>query len=118
MTLSKNIKRGFKNDIRIAKEMVQHATQYATNGTAYLLNIIFDDIKRRSRVLEKLRPLGVSEIYASAITEYDYLKDFLPHKECPQAKYLAARTLTLSTNAFLEEQDLDAVARYILSYGK
>lgn len=46
MTLSKNIHRGFKNDIRIAKEMVQHATQYATQGTAYLLNIIFDDIKK------------------------------------------------------------------------
>ncbi|MFA4983690.1 MAG: DegT/DnrJ/EryC1/StrS family aminotransferase [Candidatus Omnitrophota bacterium] len=72
------------------------------------LTLIFDDISRRNNVLRGLRAagVGVSQIYASAITDYDYLKGIVPQRDCPAGRYIAAGHLTLSTSVFLGKDDL------------
>ncbi|MFA5114967.1 MAG: DegT/DnrJ/EryC1/StrS aminotransferase family protein [Candidatus Omnitrophota bacterium] len=72
------------------------------------LTLILDDISRRNNVLRSLKAaeVGVSQIYASAITDYDYLKGIVPERDCPAGRYIAARHLTLSTSVFLSKDDL------------
>jgi hypothetical protein len=57
--------------------------------------------------------LGVSQIYYSAITDYDYLKDTVANIDCPNARYLAQHHISLSTSAFLRHEELSAIARLI-----
>ncbi|MDP2923602.1 MAG: DegT/DnrJ/EryC1/StrS family aminotransferase [Candidatus Omnitrophota bacterium] len=75
------------------------------------LVLLFDDIKRREKVLKLLvgRGFGASIVYISPITDYDYLKDIVGHKKCPAATNISQRQITLSTNSFLKEKDLAAI---------
>jgi len=75
------------------------------------LTLIFDTPEQRELALKRFEKsgLGVSQIYACAITDYDYLKPILPDRLCPNARYLAEREITLSTSTFLQEEDLDSV---------
>lgn len=75
------------------------------------LTVIFDEPDTRERALKRFENsgLGVSLIYAFAINDYEYLKDVVPEKDCPHARSLAAREITLSTNRFMSPQDLEKV---------
>jgi dTDP-4-amino-4,6-dideoxygalactose transaminase len=80
-------------------------------GTYPYLTLLFDTIENREKALKRFENsgLGVSQIYACAITEYDYLKPILPDRPCSNAHYLAQREITLSTSTFLKKEDLDSV---------
>ena len=75
------------------------------------LTLIFDTSEKREVALKRFENsgLGVSQIYACVITDYDYLKPILPDRPCPNARYLAEREITLSTSTFLKEEDLDSI---------
>jgi perosamine synthetase len=80
-------------------------------GTYPYLTLLFDTIEKRKAALKRFENsgLGVSQIYACAITDYDYLKPILPDRPCPNARYLAQREITLSTSTFLKGEDLESV---------
>jgi len=80
-------------------------------GTYPYLTLMFDTPEKRERALKRFKNsgLGVSQIYACAITDYDYLKPFLPGRPCSNARYVAEREITLSTSTFLKEEDLDSI---------
>lgn len=82
-----------------------------TRATYPYLTAVFNDPKKRNQAKQIFENsgLGVSQIYALAITDYDYLKPILPEKICPRARSLAERHLTLSTNTFLKERDLGRI---------
>jgi len=75
------------------------------------LALIFDDSKKRDLVLYNFgnSGLGISQVYLHAITDYAYLKDVIPAADCPNSRLLADRTITLSTNSFLKETDLENI---------
>jgi dTDP-4-amino-4,6-dideoxygalactose transaminase len=82
------------------------------------LTIVFSDQDRKKKVLQIISDsgLGVSVIYAFAITDYEYLKDIIPDRGCPNGRYLAKNALSLSTSTFLEEKDLQAICDAIKKF--
>ncbi len=89
--------------IRVIKELA------GTRAVYPYLTLVFDEPKRREAVLKALWHcgLGVSQIYAYAVTDYDYLKPVIPYKDYPNGRSLAAREITLSTSTFLRESEMD-----------
>jgi perosamine synthetase len=81
------------------------------------LTLVFRQPQMCKTALKALAPcgLGVSQVYAYAITDYDYLKAVIPSKDCPNGRSLAEREITLSTSAFLSENDLDAVITKLIA---
>jgi dTDP-4-amino-4,6-dideoxygalactose transaminase len=79
------------------------------------LTLLFDTAEKREKALKRFENsgLGVSQIYACAIADYDYLKRILPDRPCSNARYLAEREITLSTSSFLGEEDLDSILNII-----
>jgi len=86
-----------------------------TIATYPYLTLIFDTPKRRNQTWQALKDLGlgVSQIYAYAIGEYDYLRPIIPHRDYPRGRYLAQREITLSTSTFLDKEDLTFIVRLI-----
>lgn len=86
-----------------------------TRATYPYLTLVFDDVDKRKKALKALKNsgLGVSIIYAEAITDYDYLKNIVGEKACPAARDLAQRQITLSTSTFLEKKDLELIVHKI-----
>ena len=79
------------------------------------LTLIFDDESKRRKVFNALMDsgLGISQIYLSAITDYDYLKDAAGSKECPNARFIAKNHITLTTSSFLAQKDTLSVIEKI-----
>lgn len=91
-------------------------TESPGNRATYpYLTLIFNDPLKRQRALSAFKNsgLGVFQIYASAITDYDYMKDIVGNKVCPNARYLAEREITLTTSTFLTKKDLNSVVGII-----
>lgn len=85
-------------------------------GAVYpYLTLIFDDPGKKERTLHLLDTcgLGGSLIYCCAVNDYAYLKDIIPSGPCPNARYIAQRALTLSTNIFLKRAGQERVIRII-----
>lgn len=72
------------------------------------LPLIFENARKINSCLDAFKDsgLGVSQIYLHAISDYAYLKDLIPPAECPHARALAEKTITLSTSSFLKEPEL------------
>lgn len=79
------------------------------------LTLLFNEPDKRKKALTTFRNsgLGVFQIYASAITDYDYLKNIVGNKVCPNARYLAERHITLTTSTFLKKKDLYSIVERI-----
>ena len=82
-----------------------------TKATYPYLTLIFDTIQMRNKALEIFEDsgLGVSQVYAYAIGDYDYLKSVIPQRDYPGGRYLAEHTITVSTSTFLTKKDLNSV---------
>jgi len=80
-------------------------------ATYPFLVLIFDDPELRNRAYNALNSsgLGVSQLYACAVSDYDYLKDFIPSGIYPNGRSVARGHLTLSTSTFLKPCDITAV---------
>ncbi len=83
-----------------------------TKATYPYLTLLFTDAKKRQKARKRFHNsgLGIGQIYTSAVTDYPYLKNIVEQKECPNARWLAERHITLSTSTFLKEKDM----RFIL----
>lgn len=79
------------------------------------LTVIFDDPGKRTKAQRILQGsgLGVSQIYACAITDYEYLQGIVGSSACPNARYLAKREITLTTSAFLKNEEIDLITGII-----
>lgn len=87
-------------------------TEPAGTKAAYpYLTLLFDQPRKKIAALGCLRGLGVSVAYALAISDYAYLKGIIKNQACPNGRSLAERQITLSTNSFLKEKDLEKVVR-------
>jgi dTDP-4-amino-4,6-dideoxygalactose transaminase len=81
------------------------------------VTLVFQDERDRRKIADMFEGsgMGVSQIYTCAITDYAYLKKILPDKDCPNARYAAEHSLTLSTSSFLEESDLRSICNDIIN---
>jgi len=81
----------------------------ADTATYPYLAVVFDDPARQKTSLRLFSNtgLGVSQIYARALPDYDYLRGFVPEENCENARRLAATTITLSTSTFVNENDIE-----------
>jgi len=79
------------------------------------LTLLFDDPLKRKKAQKVFAGsgLGVSQIYESAITDYAYLKGIIGDSDCPNARSLAEREITLTTSTFLKKEDLNSVVGMI-----
>jgi dTDP-4-amino-4,6-dideoxygalactose transaminase len=82
-----------------------------TRATYPYLTLLFNDPIKCKKAKEIFRNsgLGVFQIYAMAITDYDYLKGMVKNKDCPNARSLAQNHITLTTSTFLRNKDLNSV---------
>jgi dTDP-4-amino-4,6-dideoxygalactose transaminase len=88
--------------IKAVKESGQDRATYP------YLTLLFADQAKKEKTRQALSRagLGCSRVYASPITEYSYLKGIVPDRVLPQARHLAQSHLTVSTSAFLKNEDI------------
>ncbi len=88
-----------------------------TRATYPYLTLLFNDPIKRKKAQEKFRNsgLGVFQVYAQVITDYEYLKDIVGNQDITNARYLAERQISLTTSTFLKEEDLNSVVGIIKS---
>jgi len=88
--------------------------QGTTSNYPYL-TLIFEDESKRAKAWKILSNsgLGVSQIYLSAITDYDYLKGSVPAAPSPNASFIAKHHITLSTSPFLRDKETARVIEKI-----
>ncbi|MFA5144705.1 MAG: DegT/DnrJ/EryC1/StrS aminotransferase family protein [Candidatus Omnitrophota bacterium] len=79
------------------------------------LTLLFNEPARRREALNTFinSGLGVSQIYVSAITDYDYLSGIIGNKACPNGRYLAERQISLTTSTFLKNKDIATIVEMI-----
>ncbi len=88
-----------------------------SKATYPFLTLIYSDINKCRQARDSLSNLGLgaSMVYASVVTDYDYLKETVGETDCPNARRLAENTITLSTSTFIKKRDIDAVLAKIKS---
>jgi dTDP-4-amino-4,6-dideoxygalactose transaminase len=74
-------------------------------GTWPVLWLRLPDRARRDAALERLwtAGLGVSRMFIHALPDYAYLRDCMPQVEVPQARALAACSLTIGNGPWLDD---------------
>ncbi len=86
-----------------------------TKATYPYLTLLFNDPAKCKKAKEvfKNAGLGIFQIYAMAITDYDYLKRIIENTECPNARSLAQNHITLTTSTFLKNEELNSIVGII-----
>lgn len=79
------------------------------------LTLLFDDPQKCKKVKEAFRNsgLGVCQIYAMAITGYNYLKMVVKNTDCPNARFIAENHISLTTSTFLKNKELKSITDII-----
>ena len=85
----------------------------ADRATYPYLTLVLSSLGKRDKTLKTLigSGLGASQIYMSAITDYEYLKSMIKDSDSPNARDLAEKHLTLSTNSFLTNKDASSIIK-------
>ena len=101
----------YRERLKEIKGMKMIEEDAGCRATYPFVTVLLEDRERRQRALKTLEKsgLGGSFIYAFAVADYDYLRGVVSDGNCSNGRYLAERTITLSTSTFLRESDLDAV---------
>jgi len=96
---------GAQENFRIMKELPGSLATYP------YLTLLFPSKEKRDNAFNALnkRGLGAFIIYIHALTDYPYMKPYLPDGHYPNARQFVECSLTLSTNIFLTDKDLDAI---------
>jgi dTDP-4-amino-4,6-dideoxygalactose transaminase len=86
-----------------------------TSASYPFVTVLFKDRNARDKAMAILENagLGVSFIYAAAITDYGYLREMLPQREFSRSRDLACRHITLSTNTFISRKEMDMCIKII-----
>lgn len=76
----------------------------------YLLALLPDERTRDAKLrLLWTKGLGVTRLFAHALPDYRYLAPLVPRTDAPNARALAARTLTITNSPDLRASDFDAI---------
>ena len=96
-------------------EINVHKPSPSQNPNCTFLFVTLPTVAIAERALDKLwpAPLGVSKLFARAINDYPYLKGKLLPSQTPNARDLAARTLTITTASSLTERDIEIIAVHL-----
>ncbi|MBF0593591.1 MAG: DegT/DnrJ/EryC1/StrS family aminotransferase [Candidatus Omnitrophica bacterium] len=84
-----------------------------SRATFPYLALLLEDEKPGVLTPLKESAWGISESFSAAIPEYEGLKGHVTAGDCPHARALSRRILTLSTSVFLTEAELAGVCRLI-----
>lgn len=86
-----------------------------SKATYPYLTLLFNDPQKCKNAKEAFRNsgLGVFQIYAIAITDYDYLKTIVKNTDCPNARFIAQNHISLTTSTFLKNKELDSITELI-----
>lgn len=100
------------NAVKGLRALAEHE---ATSGSWPFLSVVFDDAGSCKRALDALwkSGLGVTRLFAHALTEYEYLRDIVPSKATPQAQSFANRALTLTNSDFCSDADFRRVVEVL-----
>ena len=73
--------------------------------------LLLPDQRRRDAALDQLwqAGYGVSRLFIHALPDYAYLRGIVPTADVPNARDLAARSLTIGNSAWLTDADMDAI---------
>jgi perosamine synthetase len=87
----------------------------ATKATYPYITLLFSDPEkcRKAREIFNRSGLGVFQIYAMAISDYDYLKSIVDNADSLNARNFAQSHITLTTSAFLNDKDLNSITDII-----
>lgn len=85
------------------------------SGTWPIVMALFRDERKTEAALAKLwtSGLGVTKLFVRALPDYAYLKSVVPHADVPNARYFAARHLTISNSPWLSDEDFERVVRLL-----
>ena len=85
-------------------------TAITTASWPFLL-LLMPDARRADAALARLwtAGLGVSRLFAHALPGYAYLADRVPRTPMPQAADFAARALTISNSAWLDDAAFERI---------
>lgn len=92
--------------------------QPRAEGTWPVLFVVFPEASQRDRVLDELwtAGIGVTRMFAFALPDYDYLRPWVAEQHLPNARNLAACSLTISNSPWLGDAHfariLSALARH------
>jgi dTDP-4-amino-4,6-dideoxygalactose transaminase len=80
-------------------------------GTWPFLLILLPDQPQRDAALAKLwqAGLGVSRLFIHALPDYSYLTDIVPKQDVPNARDLAARSLTIGNSLWMSDDDFETI---------
>lgn len=86
-----------------------------TTGSWPFLMLLMPDSLRARAALAALwtSGLGVSRLFVHALPDYAYLADRVPRTPTPNASDFAARAITISNSAWLDEADFDRIVERI-----
>lgn len=96
------------------------ADRAGDHGVWPVLFVAMPDEASRDAALAALwtSGLGVSRLFARALPDYGYLSSVTPAADAPNARSLAARTLTIGNSPFMTDRDFDEVVlRLRASFG-
>jgi perosamine synthetase len=88
-------------------------------GTWPFFLLLLPDQQRRDAALAQLWPsgLGVSRLFIHALPDYDYLKHVVPMRDVPNARDVAARSLSISNSPWMTDKDFETVCRVLETAG-
>lgn len=86
-----------------------------SRATFPFVTLLFDSTEKREAALKIFgsTDLGASIVYAFAVADYDYLKHIVADINSENARYVSSRIITLSTNTFLKDKDMDSVVEIL-----
>jgi dTDP-4-amino-4,6-dideoxygalactose transaminase len=90
--------------------------QAAGDSATYpYLTVVFNQPEHKIKALKAFAGtgLGVSQVYARALADYGYLQNIVPNRNSENARWLAARSITLSTSTFLKKSDLEKCIKIV-----
>lgn len=99
-----------RGPFRLIKELPGSRASYP------YVTLLLRSAAERVKILKAMdtRGLGASVIYVHAITDYEYLKKYLPEASFPNARRFAECVVTLSTSAFISDAELREAVRCII----
>jgi len=91
-------------------------TPHTTGSWPFLMLLMPDALRARAALAALWTSgLGVSRLFVHALPDYAYLADRVPRASTPNASDFAARALTVSNSAWLDDDDFERIARILAS---